>query len=179
MANVAAIQSVSASLERCLNRAYADAAFPAGVTKPACKFAQATTGSIDAKNMITGGNQVLFFLYRVGVDARRGNAPRRAPGEIMHPAPIAVELHYLFSFWATSAENEQLLLAWTLRQLHANPVLDQAILSGEAGWSHDELVQLVPEEITTEEIMRVWDALETPYRLSLSYIARPVHIETA
>jgi len=81
------------------------------------------------------------------------------------------------SFWAESGENEQLALAWTMRQLHTVPVLDSSILSREAAWAAEDLVQLIPAEISTEELMRIWDTLEPNYRVSLSYIARVVRID--
>jgi hypothetical protein len=81
------------------------------------------------------------------------------------------------SFWATSADNEQLVLAWTLRQLHDVPVLDSSILTREAAWGSEDVIQLIPEEIATEELMRIWDTLEPKYRLSVSYIARVVRID--
>jgi len=64
-----------------------------------------------------------------------------------------------------------------MRQLHDVPVLDSSILSREAAWTSEDLIQLIPEEIGTEELMRIWDTLEPNYRLSLSYIARVVRID--
>jgi hypothetical protein len=95
----------------------------------------------------------------------------------MRPVPLSVDLHFLVSFWAKSADNEHLALAWTMRQLHDVPVLDSSILSREAAWTSEDVIQLIPEEIETEEMMRIWDTLEPKYRLSLSYIARVVRID--
>ena len=64
-----------------------------------------------------------------------------------------------------------------MRQLHQVPVLDASILSADASWAADDVIQLIPEEISTEDLMRVWDAIEPAYRLSLSYIARVVRID--
>lgn len=177
MANLAAIRSVGASLERYFNHAYQDAVFPQGVTKPACTFTLATIGGLDdTKVSLDNSAQVMIFLYKVGINPHLRNAGSLSDRE-RQPAPISVDLHYLFSFWASSAENEQLVLAWTLRELQAIPVLDRSILTGEAGWSAEEIVQMVPEEISTEEMMRIWDTLQPDYRLSLSYVARVVRID--
>jgi hypothetical protein len=120
--------------------------------------------------------RVLIFLYRASMNQHLRNVGRSlGPG--MRPVPLSVDLHYLFSFWAKSGENEQLVLAWTMRQLHDVPVLDSSILSREAAWNAEDLIQLIPEEIETEELMRIWDTLEPNYRLSLSYIARVVRID--
>ncbi len=87
-------------------------------------------------------------------------------------------MNFIFiEFWAEGAESEQLALAWTLRELQMLSSLDQTVLTSDAGWSVEETVQLIPEEIGTEEMMRIWDALKPDYRLSLSYIARVVRID--
>lgn len=177
MANLAAIRSVSTSLERYFTDAYRNALFPDGVTKPACKFSVETVGGLSEKDItVENSVHVVIFLYRVIMNPHLRNAGYLAD-RVRQPAPVSVELHYLFSFWASSAENEQLVLAWTLRELQTTTVLDRTILTSEAGWSAEEIVQLVPEEISTEEMMRIWDALQPDFRLSLSYVARVVRID--
>jgi hypothetical protein len=178
MANIAAIRSVGVSLAAYLTNAYREMEFPVNVTKPDCSFAVTTIGGVRAQDVQVGETtvQVLIFLYRASMNHHLRNAGRLTdPG--MHPVPLSVDLHYLMSFWAQSAENEQLALAWTMRQLHATPVLDASSLGREAGWAAEDFIQLIPEEITTEEMMRIWDTLEPNYRLSLSYIARVVRID--
>ena len=56
-------------------------------------------------------------------------------------------------------------------------MLDASALSPEGGWSRDEVIQIVPAELSTEDVMRIWDALEPPYRLSASYVARLVRVD--
>jgi hypothetical protein len=178
MANIAAIRSVGISLAAYLTNAYRETAFPDGVTKPECTFSLTTIGGVRAQDVHLSETsvQVLIFLYRASMNHHLRNAGRLAePG--MRPVPLSVDLHYLVSFWAQSGENEQLVLAWTMRQLHGTPVLDGSILGREAGWAAEDFIQLIPEEITTEEMMRIWDTLEPNYRLSVSYIARVVRID--
>jgi hypothetical protein len=179
MANIAAIRSVGTSLATYLNNAYRSTTFPVGVTRPDCTFSLTSIGGVRAPQ---GGPpndasvRVLIFLYRASINHHLRNVGRNAaPGA--RPAPLSVDLHYLFTFWASSAENEQLVLAWTMRELHEVPVLDASILSREAVWTSEDVIQLIPEEIPTEDLMRIWDALEPDYRLSLSYIARVVRID--
>jgi hypothetical protein len=178
MANIAAIRSVGSSLEAYLNNAYRDTPFPANVTKPDCTFSLRTIGGLRTTDIPSSETaaRVVILLYRVSMNQYLRNAGRLSdPG--MRPLPLSIDLHYLFSFWAQSAENEQLVLAWTMRQLHEFPLLDSSVLSGEARWAAEDIVQLIPEEINTEEMMRIWDTLEPDYRLSLSYIARVVRID--
>lgn len=79
--------------------------------------------------------------------------------------------------WAGNARDEQTVLAWAIRQLHMFPILDASSLSPDGGWSTSEVVQVIPAELPTEDLMRIWDALDPPYRLSVSYIARLVRLE--
>ena len=39
------------------------------------------------------------------------------------------------------------------------------------------MIQIIPAELSNEDLMRIWDALTPSYRLSISYIARSVRIE--
>lgn len=178
MANLAAVRSVGTSLATYLDRAYRSTDFPEGVNRPTCTFALASPGSLRAAdvNVDNGAVQVLLLLYRVGMNAHLRSAGRPASPD-MDPPPLSIDLHYLVSFWAGAAEGEALVLAWTMRQLHETPVLDASILGADAAWAPDDVVQLIPEEISNEDLMRIWDALEPRYRLSLSYIARVVRID--
>lgn len=178
MANIAAIRSVGTSLAAYLNNAYRASTFPPNVTKPDCTYLVTSIGGVRAQDVPASDTtvRVLILLYRASMNAHLRNVGRTTnPG--MRPAPMSIDLHFLVSFWAKSAENEHLVLAWTLRQLHDVPVLDSSILSREAAWSAEDVIQLIPEEIATEEMMRIWDTLEPNYRLSLSYIARVVRID--
>lgn len=178
MANIAAIRSVSTSLAAYLNNAYRATTFPGGVTRPTCTFAVASIGGLAAQTIPPSDTsvRVVILLYRASINQHLRNVGRVADAA-RRPVPLSVDLRYLFSFWSNSAENEQLALAWTMRQLHEVPILDASILSAEAAWAADDVIQLIPEEITNEDLMRIWDAIEPAYRLSLSYIARVVRID--
>jgi Pvc16 N-terminal domain len=177
MANIAAIRSVGTSLAAFLNRSYSAATFPASVTKPHCTFSVVSSGRIQEEDD-PGDSEanVLIFLYHVSIDPHLRNSGRVAQPEMLSP-PLSVALHYLFTFWSNSAESEHLVLAWTMLELQRISLLDATILSGEAGWSAEDMVQLIPEELSNEDMMRIWDTLRPDYRLSLGYVARVVRIE--
>ena len=177
MANTAAIRSVGSSLAEYLDRSYQAAVFPPNVNKPNCTFSVVSSGgieeSVDPDNSATS---VLIFLYHVSVDPHLRNSGRLIAPDMVSP-PLSVALHYLFTFWSNSAENEHLVLGWTMLHLQATPLLDATILSSEARWTAEEVVQLIPEELSTADMMRIWDTLKPDYRLSLGYVARVVRIE--
>ncbi|HYR91441.1 MAG TPA: DUF4255 domain-containing protein [Terriglobia bacterium] len=178
MANISAIRSVGISLADYLNHAYSHSTFPPNVTKPECKYSLRSIGGIKTEDVSVTDSavRVLIFLYRVMMNQHVRNVGRMTDSG-RRPVPLSVDLHYLFSFWSKSVESEQLVLAWTMRQFHEVPLLDGSTLSGEAAWGADEVIQVIPEEITNEDMLRIWETIEPNYRLSLSYVARVVRID--
>jgi hypothetical protein len=169
MANVFAIHSVGQSLVTYLSNSY-----PAELRLTHdCGF-ELISGT-KLKQSPPDDVRITLFLYRVTVNEHLRNAGR-VNGRLVE-APLSVDLHYLLTSWAEEPLKEQLTLAWAMRQLHMHPVLDRSSLSPEAGWDAGDVVQIIPAELSNEDIMRVWDSLETAYRLSVSYIARVVRID--
>jgi hypothetical protein len=91
--------------------------------------------------------------------------------------PLSLDLSYMFTFWSDGAEAEHTIFAWVVRQLYMHQTLSQSDLTLDGGWAAGDFVQVIPSEISNEDLMRIWDALDPPYRLSVSYIARVVRIE--
>lgn len=172
MANVLAIHSVCSSIATFLNNTYP--ASTNGMTMPTCDFE--VLSSLEMANPPVDGRRISLYLYRVTVNEHsRQQRPSRAPNAV--PAPLSLDLHILVSAWAGTALEEQVTMAWAMRQLHLHPLLDASSLSPEPGWDADEVIQIVPAELSTEDLMRIWDALEPSYRLSVSYIARTVRLD--
>jgi hypothetical protein len=172
MANVLAIHSVCSSIATFLNNTYP--ASTNGMTMPSCDFV--VLSSLEMANPPTEGNRVSLYLYRATVNEHsRQQRPSRAPQALT--APLSLDLHILLSAWGDTALDEHIMMAWAIRQLHLFPLLDASSLSPEPGWDADEVIQIVPAELSTEDIMRIWDALEPSYRLSSSYIARTVRLD--
>ena len=173
MANVLAIHSVGNSMVTYLRNSYP--AVVAGIAMPSCSFELVScnqlAGAIDESTRIT------LLLYRVTVNehARQSRPAGRASDAFV---PLSLDLHYLITAWAGTSLAEQLTFAWTLRQLHEHPVLDASALAPDAGWARDEVIQIVPAELSNEDMMRVWDALDPSYRLSASYVARLVRLDS-
>jgi hypothetical protein len=172
MANVFAIHSVGNSIATYLRNAYP--ATIAGMQMPVCGFDLISCGEIASEAEQT--TRITLLLYRVTVNEHaRHTRPHTA--SVNEIAPLSLDLHYLLTAWGATAVDEQTTFAWALRQLHAHPILDASSLSPEAGWSRDEVIQVVPAELSTEDMMRVWDAIEPSYRLSATYVARLVRLD--
>ncbi len=172
MANIFAIHSVSASLMTYLRNAYPE---PLRTDHP-CDFRVISSGEIEEPENI--GTAVTLYLYRVTIDEHLRNLPahHRPHNQAL---PLSLNLHYLLAIWADSALAEHTLMAWVMSELNQHSILDSATLSPEAGWRPDDQVHIVPVELSTEDLMRIWDTLLPNYRLSVSYIARVVRIDPA
>jgi hypothetical protein len=116
-----------------------------------------------------------LFLHRLTINEHVRNN-NLLPSTAYGSAPLALDLHYLMTAWATSALNEQAILAWAMQRIHQRPVLDVSSLS-PADWNAEDRVQVLPTDLTTEDIMRIWDSLQPSYRLSVAYVVRVVRID--
>lgn len=172
MANIQAIHSVGASIATFLRNTYPASVGPQAM--PSCDFALLSSGEL--AGTIDEATRITLYLYRVTVNEH--NRQQR-PG-LMSPqqqAPLGLDLHFLLTAWAGTAQDELLPFAWALRQLYLHPILDASSLSPEAAWRPEEVIQIIPSELPVEDMMRIWDALSPPYRLSVSYVARLVRID--
>ncbi len=173
VANLFAIHSVGNSLITYLRNAYPE---PLRTDHP-CTFHLLSSGEM-ATATEDLGTALSLYLYAVTQNEHLRNTGR-PNGRLDRNVPLSVDLHYLLTVWANSALAEHAILGWAMRELYQHPVLDSSSLTPEAGWSPGDVVQLIPAELSTEDMMRIWDALEPPYHLSVSYIARVVRIDAA
>jgi hypothetical protein len=117
-----------------------------------------------------------IFLYRVAVNSVMRNGPRVALGGGATSRPLLpVDLSYLITPWAKDPRDEHLILGTILQGLYDRAELGPADLTGPS-WAPDDMVQLVLETLTLQEHFCIWDTVEMPYRLSLTYMARIVGI---
>ncbi|HEU0016093.1 MAG TPA: DUF4255 domain-containing protein [Longimicrobium sp.] len=170
MPNLHAVHSVGQSLVTWLRNSY-----PRELREiTECEFVLLSSGEMGGKE--ERGPAVSLWLYRVTPNLHLRNAPRRADEPEGRP-PLYLDLHFLLTVWADNALAEHTLLAWSLERLHRNPVLDSSTLSPEGGWSSGDQVQLLPEDLANEDLLRIWDALQADYRLSVPYVARVVRVD--
>jgi len=91
--------------------------------------------------------------------------------------PLPLDLHFLLSVWSKNPDVELTVLGWAMRHLHENPLLDRSLLGDEGGFRPDEVIHVAPEELSNEDLLRLWAALPPSYRPSYSYVARVVVLE--
>ncbi len=172
MANVQAVYSVGSSLERYLNHVFRTSPPPGLPKTTAIKLfssGEMTDQEAHSDPMLS------LYLYRITQDEHLRTLGNGDP--LRYRVPLSVNLHYLMTVWSKSAQTEQLLMAWAMREIYMHPVLDSSALGSEAAWAPDDIIHIIPAELSNEDIMRTWDSLGVGYRLSVSYIARVVRID--
>jgi hypothetical protein len=184
MSNALAIATVTETLLEVLNNALAGSPVTGAIV----------TALRPDDPSFQGGAQkagVNIFLYQVSPNPSLRNADlptRRADGTLLRRPQVALDLHYLFTFYGEDAKYEQQrLLGAVVRQFHAAPVLTRdAVSKAETNASlasnlaeQIDLVRLTPINFSLEEMSKLWSVfLKTDYALSIAYVASVVLIET-
>ncbi len=125
------------------------------------------------------GNTLGIYLHRISVDpyGRNRYLPAQRPGHAPRPE-LPVNLHVLLVGRSLSASTEITLVAWAMQQIGAAMELDAAHMAAiDPSWSSQERLQIIPEEMSTEDLMRVWDSLPGDYRLSSPYLVKTLRLE--
>ena len=129
----------------------------------------------------TGGEsfkKLNLYLYQVTENEFAKNRPRPTgvDGAQEYP-PLALNLHYLLTPYASDAISAHQILTHAMHSLYVNPILAEDSLSESLRLSVAQLtINLC--QTSLEELTRIWNALQTPYRLSVSYEVRVVLIES-
>lgn len=129
-------------------------------------------------NSLTTG--VSLFLYRVVVNGSVRTPPgRRLPSGDRQRTQLPLDLHYLVTIWATSATTQHQIAGWIMRTFESTPIIPEGVLHGARPnvFTPDETVEIVLNDLTNEDLFRIWDILGASYHLSIPYLVRNVRIE--
>ncbi len=179
MSNNAAIAAVTATLTNMIQAAVAaDATVSSGTV---------TARPPDRARQGAAINQVNLFLYRTSIDAawRNQDPPTIRPGEVGQP-PLPLVLSYLVTAYG---ENDDEILAHRLLGIAMGVLNDRPVLSrsqiasalpapGSDLQNQVERVRITPDPRPQDEISRMWSTFGTGYRLSVSYDAAVVLIDS-
>src|SRR5262245_5978359 len=121
MSNFRAIATVTATLQRALQAAIQSDV--AGATVSTVRPAEGTNTHLPT----TGVN---LYLYQVSQNPHRSNLDlptRRSAGDLVQRPQIALDLHYLFSFYGDETKLEpQRLLGSSVAFLHSQPMITRS-----------------------------------------------------
>ncbi len=150
---------------------------------------------------VNASTQLNIFLHQATPNAAWRNADlpsRSARGGRISNAPLALDLHYLITAYGASPLHAEVLLGYAMHLLHETPVLDrQAIRGALSGAAVDgsilppafqalsaadiadqvEQIKLTPITLSTEEMSKLWSALQAHYRPTAAYQASVVLVE--
>ncbi|RKF14897.1 DUF4255 domain-containing protein [Roseovarius spongiae] len=173
MADSSAISHVSQSLRAILLSTFTDAGPFVGTTIDLRSPREIGTPA-------GGANTVSLWLYRVQRFGELENAPPtvNSDGRLV-PAPLALTLHYLVTPLTADEVTAHRLLGHAMQALNAHarvgPEFTHAGLSGRG----DEPLAVHLEKQSFEDSLRIWQALNEPYRLSVPYFVQYVAIESS
>ena len=197
MSSALSLASVTALLKSLLENGLATA----GVT--AKLGGDATVSALPPDRVTSGADekaQLNVYLYHITPHTRiRFDDSPPAKGENGH-RPLALELHYLLTAYGSQDYQTEILLGHALQLLHETPVLErERIRASLTALSHTrdrrvipapqaslaqspladqvDKITITPEFLSTEEISKLWSALQAKYRPSATYKVSAVLID--
>ncbi len=113
-----------------------------------------------------------IYLYRITEDPYMNNrfSVEGTRGHIRKP-PLTLDLFYLITPLLKAPRDQQIVLGKILQILYDRPTLEGPEGAGTLGAS-GEVVRVLFNAVPLQEVSWIWQALETPYRLALSYAVR-------
>ncbi|MBX3599009.1 MAG: DUF4255 domain-containing protein [Rubrivivax sp.] len=196
MSSPLAIGAVSAVLRNLLDNGLIDASGPLGpVTVSAIAPDRIDLEASDPTPRLN------LFLHQVSRNAAWSNRelPTRAPsGERVANTPLALDLHYLVTAYGFADLHAEILLGYAMHLLHERPVLDRAAIRRALDPSpldvsmlppafaalaasdladQIEALRITPVPMGTDEMGKLWSALQSHYRPSVAYQVSVVLIE--
>jgi Pvc16 N-terminal domain len=152
----------------------------------------------------TEASQLNLFLHQVtpNLGWRNERLPSRdASGrQRLSNAPLALDLHYLLSAYTAGDLHAEILLGYAMQLLHETPVLTRSAIQtalnpspgtgtalppalralADSGLERQvEQIKVTPEYLSTEEVSKLWTAMQTHFRPTAAYTASVVLIEAA
>jgi hypothetical protein len=133
-------------------------------------------------------NQINLFLYRTAVNAAWSNAsiPGRVHAGEDAPPPLALTLSYLLTAYGRDNDAQRpfshLLLGRAMSVVNDNPILTPDALRTslpEVGTPRQiERVRLTLQPMSLDDLSKLWSGLQTQLRLSTTYEASVVLLES-
>lgn len=195
-----AISGVTAVLQYYFHQLYMSPPFNAGTVQVSSVAPDLVQQQLES-NASEAENQVNLFLHQVTHNAswRNVDLPSLAgDGKTrLTSPPLALDLHYLLTVYATDPWQAEALLGYGLQLLHENPVLVRsditaalaqlnilyplsALLAPLAACGladQIEMIKITPETLGREELAWLWTALKADYRPTFPFQVSVVLIQ--
>jgi Pvc16 N-terminal domain len=145
------------------------------------KFTSADSITLDPPTDDAGGlgsAALSIYLYRILEDPYLKNQPQViGRGGLPVRSPLCLDLYYLMTPLLADTRDQHIVLGKLMQILYDRPTLEGADLIGGLAGSNDR-IRAVFNPVSLEESARVWQALETAYRLSVCYTLRVTMISS-
>jgi hypothetical protein len=123
-------------------------------------------------------NGVSLWLYRVMRDGDMLNHPARriAPNQLAHQS-LPLHLHYLITPVTVDPLDRHLLLGRVLQVFNDHAILRGSDFQDTLKGSAEEL-RLTLETLSLDELSGIWDSMDEPYEVSITYAVQVVQIDS-
>ena len=137
--------------------------------------------TLDSPASLTGSGdfkKVNLFLYQVLENPFAKNQPWESLTDIDQRYPsLALNLYYMLTPYASDALSAHQVLGHAMGLLHDHSIVSGAELAAQLSTVVDQLA-IVLTPTTLEDLTRIWNALQSPYRLSVCYEVRIALIQS-
>jgi hypothetical protein len=149
-------------------------------------------------------NQLNLFLYHVAPNPgwrNRALPSRDGEGARLTNPPLALDLFYLLTAYGEKDFQAEILLGYAMQLFHETPVLTRDAIRTALGGTNKpvdgsalpitfqtlvaadlaeqvEQIKIIPQAMSTEEMSKLWTALQTSYRPTAAYQVSVVLIES-
>jgi len=154
--------------------------------RPTSEFPNIDVKLFQAKDALNVGEWegISFFLYRVPVSgSRRQMPPTAGQNGRLRRRPLPVDLFYMMTPWARTAEMQHLLLGWAMRTIEDSPSLPASLLNAhfpnQRPFRNDETVELIHDPLSVQDINNIWEIFgKHNVQVSATYVARVIPIDS-
>jgi hypothetical protein len=136
--------------------------------------------SLESPAQLENDNSVRLsmYLYRIVENPYLKNRfPLVGNGGSQRKPPLTLDLYYLLTPLVGTPKEQQIVLGKAMQALYDRAILESPDLEGSLGESGEE-IRVILNSVSLEELTRVWQALEIPYRLSVCYTARVAIVDS-
>jgi hypothetical protein len=133
----------------------------------------------ELKGDVGSWEKVNLYLYQVLEHAYTKNQPPIAiDANTLQQPPLTLRLYYLLTPYASDPLSAHKVLGHAMRTFYDNGVVAETKMTDPLRLATDRLA-IVLLGAKLEDLTRIWNALQTPYRLSVLYEVRVVPIESS
>lgn len=201
MSSPLAIASVTAVLRNLLDNGIVDSNLVSAVST------DVTVTAVPPDTIELSGSgaktQLNLFLHQVTPNTgwRNVGLPSRDPrGDRLTNPPLALDLHYLLTAYGTEELHGEILLGYGMYLMHEMPVLERRAIRDALGGSavdtsilppayqalsaadladQVEQIKITPVTMNSEEMSKLWSAMQANYRPTAAYSVSVVLIEAS